>query len=160
MTRPHEEQMRRSNHGSSMSKNWLWLSYGVIGAVLAACCGAFLLLRMPTIQRHQGDGTFRNLSFRYLWMPIPGYEISMDRFSLASPFRHEYRVSSLAEFGRECGVFLVITDANDEWWRRDHTTLEGHVAIQIEASDHTVVASIDESLGKLIWWSFDGLHAL
>jgi hypothetical protein len=110
----------------------------------------YLMLWLPAVSPHEGDGRFVNLSRRAGPLAVPGYGIEMPEFDLAQAMRAEYSVSKLPVIGRKCGVHLGLRDANGTFITHD-TPAGGWLSIELLDSRFRTIAKADGRLGDYIW---------
>jgi len=124
---------------------------------IAACLllGGFFIARhllLPPVPAHRGDGSFRDTSFFFWVLPIRGYSITMPEFDLSQPIEAEYRLASLTDIGKECGVYLAIRDRQ---WSGETKQIGGQLRFELLDSQGHVVTDVSGRLGEF-WWATSG----
>jgi hypothetical protein len=118
-------------------------------------------IMMPTVRPHQGDGEFKNISWRfpypYFGLPIAGYTIDFPRFDLAKEFHDSYRLADLPILENQPMIYLAVTDPDKRW--RDAAArrkLTARVQFEVRDEQGKLVYEVDQSLGKMIWADPEG----
>src|SRR5215217_6601359 len=112
-----------------------------IAVVACVLLGGFFIARhllLPPVSARRGDGSFQDTSFFFWVFPIRGYSISMPEIDLSQPFEAEYRLASLTDIGKECGIYLTI---RDHQWSGDTKHVGGQ--LRFELLDSQRHAAID-----------------
>ena len=111
---------------------------------------------MPRVQPHVGDGTFRNVSFRYPWtsagIPITGYTIEFPHFELSKPQTLSYRIEKLPQIDKSVGIYLCIIDPKHKFRHdRDQEQLTNGVTIDVVDESGRRVSGVNSQLAKMYW---------
>jgi hypothetical protein len=141
-------------------RNTLWLSAATL-ATATVSWGAYELFAMPAVEPHVGDGQFENHSWRFphrdYGVPVAGYTIDFEQFDLGRPFAATYQVERLPLAGQRVGVYLSVVDPERKFHRLEaRKQLGAEVEITIVDGDGTMVRTMKQPLGKLIWANSEG----
>jgi hypothetical protein len=101
------------------------------------------------VAKYNGEGAIKDISLRFIVMPIPGYSITFPPFDLDQPFEHTYTLSNLPALAN-AGVFLIVESENyfeDE----ERLKLNSRVELTITDSQSQTALGVDNHLKEMIW---------
>lgn len=114
------------------------------------------------IVRYNGDGNIKDISLRFLVLPVPGYRITFTPFELDQPFSDAYTLSNLPDLGH-VGIYLIV-ESESYFKDEERLKLDAKVEITLTNSKNEVVLKVDNYLKEMTWmYAHQGLvrgHAL
>lgn len=110
---------------------------------------------IPRVRPHTGDGSFRNVSWRFPWqsvgLPVTGYSIHFPRFDLEQSFEATYQFTDLPNLGKPAVIYLCIHDpaagAVGGYVNRVLTT--ANFIFELRDDSGSIVAGVDRPLSKM-----------
>jgi hypothetical protein len=126
-------------------------------ALCAMLCSCAADARRPYLKReiaeYRGDGEIRDISFRFLWYKIKGYEIIFPPFSLNQPITAEYAIENLPALPH-CGIYFSVNGP-------DYNRSIGHWRMVILDDSGVAIKEVSTDTDKLTWTNYpSGAYSL
>jgi hypothetical protein len=103
---------------------------------------------------HQGDGTFKDISFRFPYdefgFPIRGYLTTFPEFDLGKGYEAEFRVADLPAIKEPVGVFLSVSDPDAKIRELPHK-LVAIWEFEVLDSEGRIVSNVEKPLRDFVW---------
>ena len=103
------------------------------------------------IALYSGPGDIKDISFRFLFFPVKGYNITFPYFYLSRQKSETYKLTGLPA-KKQAGIYLVVEEKENYWDKDENKArLKAKVEFIIKDSKGKIVLHVNDYLKDMIW---------